>query len=111
MQSTTEPAPTTEKRSKKLDRSLTSITAISFSLTFVGVIIALLAGFLPRNFALLEIDAQVDTGVMLLFVPLCALVLAIVAEVLRAAMRGPVRPQVPRLRRPLSNWQSGHGKG
>ena len=91
--------------------ALSAATAISFSLTFVGVIIALLAGFLPRNFALLEIDAQVDTGVMLLFVPLCALVLAILAEVLRAAMRGPVRPQVPRLRRPLSNWQSGPGKG
>ena len=88
---------------------LTSVTAISFSLTFVGVSIALLAGFLPARVATL--GGTVDTGVVLLFVPLCALARAIIAAVLRAVMKGQLRSGSTRRIRPLSQWRPGHGEG
>ena len=77
--------PTTSKRARLLTWNLAMITAISFSLTFAGVSIALLAGLLPTRFA--SLSMPVDMGVVLLTVPLCALILAMVAEVLRAAIQ------------------------
>lgn len=79
---------------------LTSVTAISFSLTFLGVGMALVAGLLPERLGWLARD--LDVGVLLLFLPLCALVFAIVAEVVRAALRGPLRSGAPPRMRPLS---------
>lgn len=89
--------------------SLTSVTAISFSLTFVTVSIALLAGLLPARVTTL--GGTVDTGVVLLFLPLCALAFAIIAEVLRAVMKGQLRSGTGRRIRPLSRWRPGHGEG
>ena len=80
--------------------SLTSVTAISFSLTFVGVSVALRAGLLPAQVTALS--AGVDVGVLLLFLPLCALAFAIIAEVVRAAVKGPLRVGAPPRIRPLS---------
>ncbi len=87
---------------------LTSVTAISFSLTFVGVGVALLAGLLPERVSTL--GNSIDVGVLLLFVPLCALVFAMVAEVLRAVVKGPLRSIAPPRMRPLSGWRPGHGE-
>jgi hypothetical protein len=89
--------------------SLPTITAISFSLTFVGMSVALLAGMLPPSFA--GLAAPVDLGVLLLVVPLCALVLAMMAEVLRAAIRGLPRTRPVRNATTLSAWQPGQGEG
>lgn len=89
--------------------SLTTIVAISFSLTFVGVSLALLAGVLPPSFAALR--GPVDLGVLLLVVPLCALVLAMAAEVLRAAVRELPRVKPVRNATTLSQWKPGHGEG
>lgn len=82
---------------------LTSVTAISFSLTFVGVGVALLAGLLPEQLSAL--GNNIDVGVLLLFLPLCALAVAITAEVLRAALKGPLRSGAPPRMRPLSGWR------
>ncbi len=102
------PAAFVPKATKKaLD--LTTITTISFSLTFVGVSLLLLAGFLPPAFASLEVP--VDIGVLLLIVPLCALVLAMMAEVLRAAIRGTPPRRASRNATTLSEWRPGHGEG
>lgn len=87
---------------------LTSVTAISFSLTFVGVGVALLAGLLPERVSTL--GNSIDVGVLLLFVPLCALIFAMVAEVLRAAVTRPLRSIAPPRMPPLSGWRPGHGE-
>ena len=88
---------------------MTSVTAISFSLTFVGVSLALLAGVLPAR--VVAFGEGLDAGVLLLFLPLCALAFAIVAEVLRAAVKGPLRIGAPPRTRPLSGWRPGPGDG
>jgi hypothetical protein len=88
---------------------LTTVTAISFSLTFVGVSLMLLAGVIPPSFAALE--APVDLGVLLLIVPLCALVLAMMVEVLRAAIKGTPGRRLSRNASTLSDWRPGHGEG
>jgi hypothetical protein len=88
---------------------LATITAISFSLTFVGVSIALLFGVLPPAFA--SIQPPVDLGVVMLMVPLCALVFTMLAEVLRAAIKGLPRIRAPRPTPALSTWRPGHGEG
>ena len=88
---------------------LTSVTAISFSLTFVAVSLALLAGLLPARVATL--GGTVDTGVVLLFLPLCALALALIAEVLRAVVKGQLLSGSVRRAPPLSRWRPGNGEG
>ncbi|HQZ13143.1 MAG TPA: hypothetical protein PK286_09680 [Devosia sp.] len=102
-------APFVPKRRKLMD--ITTMTAISFSLTFVVVSLLLLTGVIPASFATLT--APVDIGVLLLIVPLCALVLAMVAEVLRAAMKGtPQRHNARSARRKsFTDWRPGRGEG
>lgn len=107
--STAEPSSTIQTKGKRSSRSLLSASIISFSLTFVGVSLAVLAGYLPAQQALLT--GQLDAEVVLLFVPLCALVFAIVAEVLRIAAKGPLRSTPVRRMTPLSDWKPGHGEG
>ena len=89
--------------------NLASIVAISFSLTFVGVSVALLMGALPASIA--SIQPPVDLGVLMLMVPLCALVFTMLAEVLLAAIRGLPRIRAPRPTPALSAWRPGHGEG
>ena len=103
-----EPSPATASEGTRLRRNLFSASIISFSLTFVGVSLAVLAGYLPAQQALL--DGKIDAEVVLLFVPLCALIFAIVAEVFRVAASGPVRTPARRMP-PLSEWKPGHGEG
>src|SRR5687767_9428888 len=93
----------------QLSWNLTSVTAISFSPTFVLMSVALLAGVMPQSFAALPMP--VDLGVLLLMVPLCALVLAIMAEALRAAMQGVPAGKARRTVTALSQWRPGHGEG
>jgi len=91
-------------------RSLFATSVISFSLTFVGVGLAVLAGYLPTRQALLT--GKIDAEVVLLFVPLAALVFAIVAEAIRIAAKGPLLPGARRrAAAPLSDWTPGHGEG
>jgi hypothetical protein len=88
--------------------SLASVTAISFSLTFAFVSLALLAGLLPPT---LTAALPVDLGVLLLIVPLSALVLAIMGEALRAALRGVPDVPAPRTLTTLSGWRPGSREG
>lgn len=97
------------ERRRQSAGSLASVFAISFSLTFVAAGMLLLAGVLPP--ALSTLNPPVELGVLLLLVPLCALVLAILFEVLRAAIKGLPRVPVPRAAPALSDWRPGHGEG
>jgi hypothetical protein len=93
-------------------KALNMVTVISFSLTFVGAGVALLLGLLPAdaNFVASAIG-PIDTGIVLLLIPLCALVLAILFEATRLAMRGPVEMAQPRTRPALSDWKPGKSEG
>jgi hypothetical protein len=53
----------------------------------------------------------VDLGVLLLIVPLCALVLAIMAEVLRTAVTGLPRLRTSPAESPVGAWRPGRGEG
>lgn len=100
----------TTKRASLLSWNLATVTAISFSLTFVGMSLALLAGVLPPKLA--SLDMPIDMGVVLLIVPLCALVLAMTLEVLRAAARGGLpKRQVRTASTLIREWRPGHGEG
>ncbi|WP_299643865.1 hypothetical protein [Devosia sp.] len=88
---------------------MTAATAISFSLTFVGAGIALMLGIIPPR--AITGAGDVDMAVVLLFVPLCALLFAIIAEVVRASLREGLRPPKPRQSNPLSAWKPGHDEG
>lgn len=94
-------------------RALTTATIISFSLTFALAGIALLMGLLPQDAGLLATSsgATIDTGIVLLVVPLVALVAAILFEAGRLALRGPVKIAQPKPAGILSEWKPGHGEG
>jgi hypothetical protein len=93
-------------------RALTTATLISFSLTFALAGFALMLGLLPREAHFLPASTgSIETGVVLLVVPLVALVLAILFEATRLALRGPVRMAPRKQTQPLSDWKPGHGEG
>ena len=93
-------------------RALTTATIISFSLTFALAGFALLLGLLPRDAQFLaSATGSIETGIVLLVVPLVALVIAILFEATRLAWRGPVRMQSAKPTRTLSGWKPGHGEG
>jgi hypothetical protein len=89
--------------------ALSAAAIISFSLTFVGAGIALLLGIIPPR-AIIG-AGEIDTAVVLLFVPLCALILAILVEVVRATLREGLQPPKAHQANPLSAWRPGHGEG
>lgn len=102
--------PSRTKRSADGTWALASATSIAFSLAFFAGGLALLLGLVPMPIA--NWPASVDLGVLVLMVPLCALSLAIVAEVLRAAITTSLPSvQPPRLVAALSDWRPGHGEG
>ena len=96
------------RRSTGSAAALASVTTIAFSLAFFAGGLALLFGLAPVPAAALP---GIDLGVLVLMVPLCALTLAIVLEVLRAAVSGLPRVQPPRLTAALSDWRPGHNEG
>jgi TRAP-type C4-dicarboxylate transport system permease small subunit len=101
MATPSESTPRINKR-RHASTSLASIAAISFSLTFVVAGVLLLLDMLPPTVAAL--DAPIDLGVLLLMVPLCALIFTLLAEALRAAVRGLPRPPGPKVA-PLTDWR------
>lgn len=93
-------------RARAKRSALSVAAAISFSLTFVVVSLAMLAGVIPQRTLLA--NSAIDVNVLLLFVPLCALVLAIFAEVVRLIIAGGLKVERARPHNPLSAWRPGH---
>lgn len=93
-------------------KALTTVTVISFSLTFLLGGLAILLGLLPPNLQAVESAlGRIDTGVVLLLVPVVALIAAIVVEATRLALRGPVVIDQTRPVGPLTDWKPGNGEG
>ena len=94
-------------------RALTTTTIIAFSLTFALAGFALLLGFLPQDAALMETPSgkSIETGVVLLVVPLVALVAAILFEAIRLAWSGPIKMTERKPTMTLPDWKPGHGEG
>lgn len=89
---------------------LSAAAVIGFSLTLVITGIAMLAGLVPQR--MLPALDGIDATILLLFVPLCALTLAILAEAVRATMTGGFSPVGARSHEnPLEAWRPGRGEG
>jgi len=89
---------------------LSSAAVIAFSLTLVGAGIAMLLGLVPQR--MLPALDDIDATILLLFVPLCALTLAILAEAVRASFTGSLRTEPARAAvNPLEPWSPGRGEG
>lgn len=96
------------RQGASVDR-LSAAAVIGFSLTLVIAGVAMLLGLVPQR--LLPSLDGVDAAVLLLFVPLCALTLAILAEAARAAFTGSFRQATLPKASLLEPWRPGHGEG
>ena len=101
-----EPAADTRRR-----HPLLVAAAISFSLTFVGAGVALLLDLVP--FRPLPGLMDTEASMVLLLVPLCALLLALLVEVVRAVLVGGPddRPAPAPAPNPPAAWRPGSGEG
>lgn len=90
-------------------RGLSAAAVIGFSLTLVGTGIAMLVGLVPHR--MLPALDGIDATILLLFLPLCALTFAILAEAVRAAFAGSLRPALQGTPNRLSPWRPGQGEG
>ncbi len=80
---------------------------IAFSLTLLGASVAIVTGIVPlRAYSFAQ---KVDIGAVLLFVPLCALILAVLSEVVRLTIRGGSDSPIYATVAPA--WTPGHGEG
>ena len=70
--------------------SVSAVATITFALVFLGVIAAFALGALPAE--ALTFGGNVEAGVVLLFVPLCALIFAVLVEVIRSALTSSFGP-------------------
>jgi Mg2+/Co2+ transporter CorB len=89
--------------------SASAVATITFALVFLGVIAAFALGALPSE--ALTFGGNVEAGVVLLFVPLCALIFAVLVEVIRSALTSSFGPRRPQSEGQVLNWRPGHGEG
>ena len=82
-------------------RAFTTATVISFSLTLLAAAIAVLANKVPL--ATLTMGERVDLGAVLFAAPVLALVLAVVFEATRIALRRAPLPE-PRRQQVALQW-------
>ena len=81
----------------------------STALLGLGSVAALIAGVTPATAA--NLASQPDTQIAVFMVPLTILVVAILFEAARIALRGALPAEAP-LRRPARRpWSPGHGEG
>lgn len=88
---------------------LSATAVIAFSLTLVGADIAMLVGLVPHR--MLPALDGIDATIVLLFVPLCALTFAILAEAVRASFSGSLADAPQRTTNSLAPWRPGAGEG
>lgn len=89
--------------------SVSAIASITFALVFLVAIGAFALGALPSE--ALTFGGNVEAGVVLLFVPLCALIFAVLVEVIRSALTQSFAPRTPRVDNAVLGWRPGHGEG
>ncbi|HET8727331.1 MAG TPA: hypothetical protein VFO41_07445 [Alphaproteobacteria bacterium] len=91
---------------RRRSRLLLAPVAIAFSLTFVLASVAVYAGWVPAG----TVPGGTDTATLLLLVPLAALMLAIIAEVIRHEV-GAAEPQPEPRRTAAAAWRPGDREG
>lgn len=89
-------------------RAFTTATVISFSLTLLAGSIAVLTNLVPLK--ALSFGEQIDLGAVLFAAPVLALVLGVVFEASRIALRREPLPE-PRRQQVVRNWTPGHREG
>jgi len=105
------PAPETSSSKgarRRQVRAFTTVTVVSFSLTLLAGSIAVLTNIVPLNF--LSFGDRLDLGAMLFLAPVLALVLAVVFETTRIALKREPLPE-PRQRQVVRNWSPGRREG
>ncbi|MEQ1770670.1 MAG: hypothetical protein ABL879_12600 [Devosia sp.] len=98
--------PETASRRRRASRQLFAAAVASFSITLAAVSYGVLGGYVPLRMSAID---RVDFGALLLVVPLVALMLALVFEATRLALRGPVSIAEPKTL-PIA-WAPGHREG
>ncbi|MGB3339429.1 MAG: hypothetical protein WBA73_19810 [Devosia sp.] len=81
----------------------------STAIVALGSVSALIVGVTPATAA--NLASQPDTQIAVFMVPLTILVIAILFEVARVALRGALPADAPRRRQTLPNWSPGQGEG
>jgi hypothetical protein len=94
-------------KSRRLN-AFTTATVVSFSLTLLAGSVAVLGNMVPLR--MLSLSERIDLGAMLFLAPLLALVLAVVFETTRIALRREPLPE-PRQRQVVRNWTPGRREG
>lgn len=90
-------------------KSIKSLAIVSTVLVSGGAAAALLAGVTPATAA--NLANQPDTQIAVFMVPLTILVLAVLFEVARIALRGTLPAEAPAPRRAHSHWSQGRVEG
>lgn len=102
----------TEQASKSIKsrrlNAFTTATVVSFSLTLLAGSVAVLTNMVPLR--MLSLGDRVDLGAMLFVAPVLALVLAVVFETTRIALKREPLPE-PRQRQVVRNWTPGRREG
>jgi hypothetical protein len=98
----TPPAATAESRKKARRVAMTTASLATFSLTLLACGMGLAGGLIPMPEA--TSMQRLDAGALLIVAPIVALILAMMVEVTRIALRSAPLPD-PRPARPTLHWQ------
>lgn len=90
-------------------KSFRRVAIVSTALLSVGTVAALMAGVTPATAA--NLAAQPDAQIAVFMVPLTILVVAVLYEVTRIALRGTLPEEPTPRRRPLRHWSPGPAGG
>lgn len=84
-------SPTKSPTKSRRRAAFGTATIVSFSLTLLAGSLAVLLGFVPLH--RLSLGERVDVGALLFMMPVLALVLGVVFEAARIALRSPELPE------------------
>lgn len=102
------PAKPEAKARKARARAFTTATVVTFSLTLLGGSIAVMTNSVPLR--ALSMGDRLDLAAMLFVAPVLALVLAVVIEATRIALKREPLPE-PRGQRAVLHWTPGRREG
>lgn len=101
------PAEPEAKARKIRARAFTTATVVTFSLTLLGGSIAVMTNSVPLR---ANLGDRLDLAAMLFVAPVLALVLAVVFEATRIALKREPLPE-PRHQRAVLHWSPGRREG
>ena len=100
--------PATPAVTRRRINAFTTATVVSFSLTLLAGSVVVLTNMVPLRF--LGFGDRVDLGAMLFVAPVLALVLGVIFETTRIALKREPLPE-PRQRQVVRNWVPGRREG